>query len=61
MPPNCRFEVDDIEKEWLWKKFDLIFVRSMIGSISDWELFFKKAYEYSDFIHIYYIMKNGTC
>lgn len=47
VPPNCKFEVDDIEKEWLWEeKFDLIFARSMIGSISSWETFFKKAYEY---------------
>lgn len=46
VPPNCRFEVDDIEKEWLWEqKFDLIFARSMSGSISSWESFFQKAYE----------------
>lgn len=60
MPPNCRFEVDDIE-EWLWEKFDLIFARSMIGSISDWELFFKKAYEYAVSIYMYFITANDRC
>ncbi|KAK1639698.1 S-adenosyl-L-methionine-dependent methyltransferase [Colletotrichum phormii] len=36
VPPNCSFEVDDVEKEWLWSEpFDLIFVRNMIASFSD--------------------------
>ncbi|KAF6826822.1 methyltransferase domain-containing protein [Colletotrichum musicola] len=43
---NCSFEVDDIEKEWLWPEpFDFIFVRSMIGSFSDWKEFLAKAYD----------------
>ncbi|KAF6823218.1 methyltransferase domain-containing protein [Colletotrichum plurivorum] len=43
---NCSFEVDDIEKEWLWPEpFDFIFVRSMIGSFCDWKEFLAKAYD----------------
>ncbi|KAF6794941.1 methyltransferase domain-containing protein [Colletotrichum sojae] len=43
---NCSFEVDDIEKEWLWPEpFDFIFVRSMIGSFSDWKEFLARAYD----------------
>ncbi|KAK4148348.1 S-adenosyl-L-methionine-dependent methyltransferase [Chaetomidium leptoderma] len=34
--PNCRFQVDDIEKEWLWKQsFDLIHARLLSGSFGD--------------------------
>lgn len=32
----------------------------MIGSISDWELFFRKAYEYVVSIHIHFIMVIGA-
>ncbi|KAF4829369.1 Secondary metabolism regulator LAE1 [Colletotrichum tropicale] len=36
MPPNCSFEIDDIEKNWTWsKKFDFIFSRTLSGSILD--------------------------
>ncbi len=37
VPPNLRFEVDDIEDEWIYKnKFDLIHCRMLSGSIADW-------------------------
>lgn len=41
VPPNCRFEVDDAEDEWIFSyKFDFIHSRFMSGSISDFpELF----------------------
>lgn len=47
VPPNCAFEVDDIEEDWTYKsKFDLIFLRMMTGSLSDWPRCFKQCYEY---------------
>ncbi|KAK1962343.1 methyltransferase domain-containing protein [Colletotrichum sublineola] len=46
IPPNCKFEVDDIEKEWTWSQpFDFIFFRSMIGSFASWPDMLAKAYE----------------
>ncbi|KAF9877832.1 hypothetical protein CkaCkLH20_04967 [Colletotrichum karsti] len=46
VPPNCRFEVDDVEKEWTWSTpFDFVFIRNMIASFSDWEDIVRKAYE----------------
>ncbi|KAF9870458.1 hypothetical protein CkaCkLH20_12125 [Colletotrichum karsti] len=46
VPSNCHFEVDDVEKEWTWKRpFDFIFVRAMISSFSDWPAMVKKAYD----------------
>lgn len=46
VPPNCRFEVDDITQEWTYpdNHFDFIHVRAMIGSIPDWTGLYKKAY-----------------
>ncbi|KAH8901132.1 TAM domain methyltransferase [Thozetella sp. PMI_491] len=45
VPPNCQFEVDDIEHEWTWSKpFDYIFARMMVGSFGDWTAFVEKAY-----------------
>ncbi|TQN64788.1 Secondary metabolism regulator LAE1, partial [Colletotrichum shisoi] len=36
MPPNCSFEIDDLEKPWTWSKsFDFIFSRTLNGSILD--------------------------
>lgn len=46
VPPNCRFEVDDLENEWTWAEpFDLILSRAMTGSFSDYEAYIKKAYD----------------
>lgn len=46
VPPNCSFEIDDIEKEWTWSKpFDFIFSRTLAGSFSDTQAFIQNAYE----------------
>ncbi|KAF6844656.1 methyltransferase domain-containing protein [Colletotrichum musicola] len=46
VPPNCSFEVDDIEKEWTWTvPFDFIFFRHMAGSLADWSEIIAKAYD----------------
>ncbi|KAF4982463.1 hypothetical protein FZEAL_1917 [Fusarium zealandicum] len=46
VPPNCVYEIDDLEKEWTWKTpFDFIFCRMMTGSFQDPEDIAKKAYE----------------
>lgn len=46
VPPNCRFEVDDLEEEWTWAgSFDLIMSRAMTGCFSDYEAYIKKAYD----------------
>ncbi|KAK8065186.1 hypothetical protein PG997_011933 [Apiospora hydei] len=45
-PPNCRFEVDDLEDEWIWSyKFDYIHARHMVGSVSDFPRLFRTIYE----------------
>ncbi|RMJ02372.1 hypothetical protein CDV36_015362 [Fusarium kuroshium] len=45
VPPNCTFEVDDLEKEWTWsKKFDLVLSRVMTGCFADMQEFVHKAY-----------------
>ncbi|KAF6820468.1 tam domain methyltransferase [Colletotrichum sojae] len=47
VPPNCSFEIDDLEKDWTWtKKFDFILARNMIGAFSDWERVIAQAYEH---------------
>jgi hypothetical protein len=46
LPPNCRFEVDDLEESWTYRhKFDFIYSRMMCGSLADWPRFFSQAYE----------------
>ncbi|KXH27626.1 methyltransferase domain-containing protein [Colletotrichum nymphaeae SA-01] len=46
VPPNCRFEIDDLEKEWTWTElFDFIFIRSMVGSFKSWPDVIKQAYD----------------
>ena len=38
LPPNCQFEIEDIENDWLFEKssFDFIFGRELLLSITDW-------------------------
>ncbi|KLO85212.1 Uncharacterized protein LW94_5839 [Fusarium fujikuroi] len=45
LPPNCRFEVDDINKEWTFPEnnFDFIHIRYMTGTVPDWTELLKKA------------------
>ncbi|KAF5660554.1 methyltransferase [Fusarium heterosporum] len=45
IPPNCIFEVDDINKEWTYPedKFDFIHIRYMTGTVPDWTEFLTKA------------------
>ena len=47
VPPNLKFEVDDVEKEWLWApdSFDFIHSRAMIGSIRNWQRYLEQAYK----------------
>lgn len=46
VPPNCRFEVDDAEDEWVFSdRFDFIHSRYMSGSISDFPGMFAMCYE----------------
>lgn len=41
VPPNCRFEVDDAEDEWVFgSRFDLIHARFMCGSFSNFPAIF---------------------
>ena len=49
VPPNCTFEIDDVEKEWLWSQpFDLVFCRTLAGSFTNTQEFIKNAFEYAD-------------
>ncbi|KUI61570.1 Demethylmenaquinone methyltransferase [Cytospora mali] len=46
VPPNCRFEVDDAEDEWVFSaKFDLIHARFMCGSFSNFPAIFDSCYQ----------------
>ncbi|MBE3042184.1 hypothetical protein IMZ48_06310 [Candidatus Bathyarchaeota archaeon] len=47
VPPNCRFEVDDINKPWTFDRdyFDYVHVRCMQGSVPNWTEFYKRTLE----------------
>lgn len=48
VPPNCHFEVLDIEDDWMMAKnsFTFIHARELIMSIRDWDRLFQQAYEH---------------
>ncbi|KAK2041973.1 methyltransferase domain-containing protein [Colletotrichum somersetense] len=46
VPPNVRFEIDDVEEDWTFSTpFDYIHSRMMTGSIRDWKRFIKQCYD----------------
>ncbi|KAH6630612.1 S-adenosyl-L-methionine-dependent methyltransferase [Chaetomium sp. MPI-SDFR-AT-0129] len=46
VPPNVRFEIDDVECPWVYERpFDFIFCRYMTGSILDWPTLVGRVYE----------------
>jgi SAM-dependent methyltransferase len=48
VPPNCQFEVLDIEDEWVFPQntFDFIHARELIMAIRDWDRLFRQAYDH---------------
>ncbi|KKA25673.1 hypothetical protein T310_0313 [Rasamsonia emersonii CBS 393.64] len=47
VPPNCVFEIDDFESDWLYKnKFDFIHGRELEGCVADEERLFRQAFEH---------------
>ncbi|EEH40561.2 hypothetical protein PAAG_09014 [Paracoccidioides lutzii Pb01] len=47
VPTNCRFELDDLEKEWTWSQpFDYIFSRMMVGSFANFSHLAEQSYQY---------------
>ncbi|KAK2050172.1 methyltransferase domain-containing protein [Colletotrichum somersetense] len=46
VPPNVKFEIDDIEEDWMWSRpFDYIHSRVMTASISNWETYLRQCYK----------------
>ncbi|KAF4976803.1 hypothetical protein FZEAL_6584 [Fusarium zealandicum] len=46
LPSNLRFEVDDLEDEWNFTyKFDLVFARMLVGSVSNWPNFMRQSFD----------------
>ncbi|KAF3804345.1 putative methyltransferase tdiE [Colletotrichum gloeosporioides] len=47
VPPNVKFEIDDVESPWIEdKKYDYIFVRHMLISIADWPRLVKNVFDH---------------
>lgn len=48
VPPNCRFEVDDINQDWTYpeNKFDFVHLRGLTGCIPDWTKFYEGAIKF---------------
>ena len=47
VPPNCVFEVDDIQREWTWREpFDYIHIRQLLGAFTDagWDELYQRCY-----------------
>lgn len=46
VPPNLRFEIDDLEEPWTFSsKFDYIHSMMMTGAFRDWQNFYQQAYD----------------
>ncbi|TIC90065.1 putative methyltransferase tdiE [Colletotrichum higginsianum] len=46
VPPNLKFEIDDVEQPWTYSRpFDYIHIRGMTSSVTDWHAFFTQAYK----------------
>ena len=46
VPPNVRFEVDDVEEAWTYAQpFDFIFCRCMYAALKDWPALIRRCFE----------------
>lgn len=47
VPPNCRFELEDFEREWVFSApFDFIHARTIAQSVSNWPRLLSEAKKY---------------
>ncbi|PKS11752.1 hypothetical protein jhhlp_001741 [Lomentospora prolificans] len=48
VPPNCRFEVDDINRPWTFPDdyFDFVHIRNMLGTVRDWVELHNQAFQH---------------
>lgn len=48
VPPNVKFEIEDVEGDWLFRKnsFDFIFGRELLMAIQDWPRLIQQAYDH---------------
>ncbi|KAJ9131227.1 Methyltransferase domain-containing protein [Pleurostoma richardsiae] len=46
IPPNLKFEIDDMNLTWTWPEnyFDFVHLRALYGSVCDWEKLYKEAF-----------------
>ncbi|KAJ0161769.1 hypothetical protein CTA2_5635 [Colletotrichum tanaceti] len=46
VPPNCKFQIDDVQLDWTLEKdrFDFIHARALFGAIDDWQRFYDQAF-----------------
>jgi len=49
VPPNCQFEIDDVNGKWTYPKnhFDFIHMRELFGCVSDWDELFSQTFEHT--------------
>ena len=47
VPPNCSFFIEDAQDEWTFgvDNFDLVHIRALYGSVSDWAHLYNQAYQ----------------
>jgi len=47
IPPNLKFEIEDCTQSWTFppNHFDYIHIRWLVGSVDDWNLLFKRAFD----------------
>ncbi|WYZ40771.1 hypothetical protein EsH8_IV_001112 [Colletotrichum jinshuiense] len=48
VPPNCRFQIDDIEEPWTWpiEFFDFIHIRHLEACVADWPKLYEQSWEH---------------
>ncbi len=48
VPPNCQFEIEDVESEWTWTKssFDFIHAREFMLAIRDWDRLIQQSFDH---------------
>jgi len=64
--PNCRFEIDDVEETWTFKKdtFDFIHARDFLFSIHDWPKLVGQCYEHTKpngFVELQCLLPEPHC
>ena len=66
LPPNCHFEIDDLEDDWLYREdhFDFVHARELLLAVRNWQRVIEQSFRHlkpGGYLELSSTSPDGTC